>query len=373
MSSSYVFTLSTFYRLLATATIFFPAGAAHFAEMIASVRRIQQYLENDDFVKIQNSIEHKSGENTCNGEVELLNVTAKWPGSSLDTIRGINLKVQSGGLIAITGASGSGKTTLLNLMLQELQPIEGCVKASGTISYASQEPWLFGETLRENILFGEPYKEKKYDEVIKICALDRDFKALQFGDGTLTGDRGLSLSGGQRARINLARAIYREADIYLLDDPLSAVDNRVGKHIYEKGILEYLENKTVVLVTHQIQYLKNLDSIYLLKDGSLKQFKSISEMREEVKEFFHDLGDILNQPEEEQESNVIAEEEESKPIKNEAQKLIKEERGSGKISGKVYKLYFLACGHWFGTFLMVSLFLVAQILDSFSEYFLSFW
>lgn len=135
----------------------------------------------------------------------------------------------------------------------------------GEISYASQEPWLFAATVRNNILFGQPYEKHRYERVVKVCALTKDFQQFPQGDLTVVGDRGVSLSGGQKARINLARAIYRQADIYIMDDPLSAVDTHVGRFLFEECICNHLQNKTRILVTHQLQYLKKADMLVVMK------------------------------------------------------------------------------------------------------------
>lgn len=168
------------------------------------------------------------------------------------------------------GPVGSGKTSLLHSMLQELPLSSGSLKINGEISYASQEPWLFAGSVRQNILFGLPMDKDRYKTVVKKCALQRDFSLLPYGDKTIVGDRGVSLSGGQRARINLARAVYKQADIYLLDDPLSAVDTHVGKQLFDDCINGYLRNKTVILITHQLQYLKDAANIVLIDDGIQK-------------------------------------------------------------------------------------------------------
>lgn len=169
--------------------------------------------------------------------------------------------------MAVIGPVGSGKSSLLHVILQELPLIVGKLKVTGEISYASQEPWLFAGTVRQNILFGLPMDKQRYRTVVKKCALERDFSLLPYGDKTIVGDRGVSLSGGQRARINLARAVYKQADIYLLDDPLSAVDTHVGKQLFRQCITGYLQHKIVILVTHQIQYLQEVNHILYLEDG----------------------------------------------------------------------------------------------------------
>lgn len=171
--------------------------------------------------------------------------------------------------MAIVGPVGSGKSTLLQTILGELTPERGTVEVKGSVSYASQEPWVFGGSVRQNIIFGQDFEKEKYEEIVKVCALERDFTLFPYGDKTLVGERGVSLSGGQRARINLARAIYKDADIYLLDDPLSAVDTHVGKHLFDQCISGYLKYKCVVFVTHQLQYLGNVECIHLLEDGKV--------------------------------------------------------------------------------------------------------
>lgn len=150
----------------------------------------------------------------------------------------------------------------------ELEVVDGSYHINGTISYASQEPWIFAATIRQNILFGADFDKKRYAEVVRVCCLEKDMEQFPDGDHTIVGDRGASLSGGQKARINLARAVYREADIYLLDDPLSAVDIHVSKKLYEDCINGYLANKTRILVTHQVFYLRDNDHIIILNNVS---------------------------------------------------------------------------------------------------------
>lgn len=157
----------------------------------------------------------------------------------------------------------------------ELPIIDGEVIVQGELSYAAQEPWLFTGTVRNNILFGESFDRKRYRDVTKCCALTTDFEQLQNGDKTIVGERGASLSGGQRARISLARAIYKPASIYLLDDPLSAVDAHVGRHLFDevigpKGRLAS-EKATRVLVTHQIHFLNEADWIVIIENGKISR------------------------------------------------------------------------------------------------------
>ena len=144
----------------------------------------------------------------------------------------------------------------------------------GKIAYAPQEAWVFSGTVRQNILCGKDYDLKRYKQVVKACALEKDFKLLPDRDRTAVGDRGVSLSGGQKARLNLARALYIDADIYLMDDPLSAVDTHVGRHLFDKAINGFLSDKIRILVTHQLQYLQEVDQIVVLKRVNIKHLHS---------------------------------------------------------------------------------------------------
>lgn len=156
----------------------------------------------------------------------MINVTAEWgTNQSQNTLEDLNLELKKGKLYAVIGMVGSGKSSFLSAILGEINLTEGQIKLNGNISYASQEAWVFGASVRQNILFGQPYERQRYQKVTKACALLRDFQQFPQGDLTIVGERGSSLSGGQKARINLARALYRQSDIYLLDDPLSAVSN----------------------------------------------------------------------------------------------------------------------------------------------------
>lgn len=175
----------------------------------------------------------------------------------------------------------------MNVILGELSPTKGTCRVTGKVAYASQESWIFSGTVRQNILCGLEYDLKRYKKVVKawyfslhtyyifqnnyfmilrlVSALDKDFSLFPNGDQTTVGERGVSLSGGQKARVNLARSLYVDADIYLMDDPLSAVDTHVGRHLFDKAINGYLRDKIRVLVTHQLQYLKDVDQILILK------------------------------------------------------------------------------------------------------------
>ncbi|XP_053721093.1 ATP-binding cassette sub-family C member 12 isoform X1 [Synchiropus splendidus] len=187
------------------------------------------------------------------------------------TLRNISFTLPKGTLLGVCGNVGSGKTSLISSILEQMHLLHGSVQANGSFAYVSQQAWIFHGSVRENILMGEDFDQDKYQRVVDVCSLRPDLKILPYGDQTEIGERGLNLSGGQKQRISLARAVYSNKDIYLLDDPLSAVDAHVGKHIFQECIKKELQGKSVLLVTHQLQYLEFCDNILLLEDGQVRE------------------------------------------------------------------------------------------------------
>ena len=177
-------------------------------------------------------------------------------------LKDIKLEIKQGDLIGIIGEFGSGKTCLFNAILNNLDILNGPNKKiiiNGSIAYIPQKPWILNDTMRNNILFNTPYDKQKYDKIVNICQLEPDFELLKLGDMTTISDKGDNLSGGQKSRLNIARAVYNEADIYLFDDPFSALDAFVGKNIFDNVIKKYLKGKTILVITHALQYLPMMD------------------------------------------------------------------------------------------------------------------
>jgi len=187
-------------------------------------------------------------------------------------LRDIDITISPGQLCIVVGKVGCGKSSFLSAILGELKKETGQVSLTGKVVYAAQQPWIKNATLKDNILFGAEFNEQRYQEVLKACALLPDLDVLPGGDQTEIGEKGINLSGGQKARISLARAVYGGADVYLLDDPLSAVDVHVSKHIFEHCIKGCLLGKTVILVTHQIQYLPEADLVMNIEDSRVTHF-----------------------------------------------------------------------------------------------------
>lgn len=202
-----------------------------------------------------------------------------WGGDET-VLRDINMRVEKEKVVAVVGTVGSGKSSLVSAYLGELEKLYGRVVTNGRIAYVSQQAWIQNATLQDNILFGKEMDRKRYERVIEACALKPDIEMLPGGDQTEIGEKGINLSGGQKQRVSLARAVYNDADIYFLDDPLSAVDSHVGKHIFEQvvGRNGMLAKKTRLLVTHGITYLPDVDYIYVLKDGEISESGAYQEL-----------------------------------------------------------------------------------------------
>ncbi|XP_043666583.1 multidrug resistance-associated protein 5-like isoform X3 [Vespula pensylvanica] len=207
----------------------------------------------------------------------------------------ITFGAPKGKLIGICGQVGSGKSSLLLAILGQLQIIKGQLSREGSCAYVSQQAWIINSTLKENILFGEQFDAKRYYQALTVCNLKDDLNMLPGGDETEIGERGINLSGGQKQRVALARAFYANRDIYCLDDPLSAVDTHVGYYIFKKLILDALKEKTVILVTHQIQFLECCDQIYLLQNGTISEHGTHMELMQLDREYAIIVNNMLQQ------------------------------------------------------------------------------
>ncbi|KAJ8978761.1 hypothetical protein NQ317_017484 [Molorchus minor] len=336
-----------------------------------SVKRIEEFLMREEIRPRRIGSDFKNDISSINVDrpaIFMQGICAKWDSSSNDdTLSIANFKVGSNELVAVIGTVGSGKTSLFHVILNELPISKGSLEVNGTISYASQEPWIFPGTIKENILFGGDMNQDRYSKACRVCELETDFSVLPNGDKTMVGERGVTLSGGQKARVGLARAIYRDADIYLLDDPLSAVDTRVGKEIFGNCILEYLKNKCVILVTHQLQYLRMVDRIYVLKNGTFNISGTFDELHTIGDEFKAMLEEDQDDKSSSEESLGTNETDVSKDVSE-----IKEYRQAGAIENYVYKGYIKAGGGYFMGILVISLFIFTQFSASFADYFLTY-
>ncbi|XP_012942497.1 multidrug resistance-associated protein 1 [Aplysia californica] len=251
--------------------LFFPM----FIQAIVATTRISAFLNEEDIK--QNVKKDPSAVKA----VRISNGNFTWDKSqALPTLRDINVAIKSRGLVAVVGTVGSGKSSLLSAILGEMEKLTGTVIVKSSIAYVPQEAWIQNATVRDNILFGSPLNYRRYDEVIEACALKSDLEILPAGDRTEIGEKGINVSGGQKQRVSLARAVYSDQDIFLLDDPLSAVDSHVGKHIFT-NVLSHrglLKDKTRILVTHGVHWLPLVDQIVVLSDGRVSEVGSYEEL-----------------------------------------------------------------------------------------------
>jgi len=293
LSASLVFTvLGLFDVIRPTLGVYFIQGLARCVETKISIQRIQDYLLLEEKQETKEDQSSFTNENK-NSEVKFDNVHCKWNDSDEKVpavLKNISFRVENKELIGVVGPTGSGKSSLLMAMLGELCVTSGNISSTGRISYCSQVPWLFYGTLRENILFGEDFVEDKYKKVVAVCSLLPDFQSLSEGDLTMIGEKGISLSGGQKARVNLARCVYRShCDVYLLDDPLSALDAKVSRKVFDECVCGFLKDKIRILVTHQVSFLNNADKIAVLKEGNLLEYCKYDELESK-----RDLNDLVS-------------------------------------------------------------------------------
>ncbi|GMI15445.1 hypothetical protein TrVE_jg3537 [Triparma verrucosa] len=254
LNASDLFTVMTLINIVQfTMTKFFSLGIMGCSEVIVSIDRLEEFLKLKERVVGANT-KCDDGANA----IEMRGVTALWDEESKVTaIDDIDLTIPKNSLTCVIGPVGSGKSALLQVILSEIDPVKGKLNVEGTVGYASQQPFIVSATVEDNVLFGNSKDEKFYNRVVEAVGLDKDFTRLPHGDQTIIGDRGVNLSGGQKARIGLARAIYAKTDVVLLDDVLSAVDVEVGRKIFYSAITDLLVKElkmTVILVTHQHQF-----------------------------------------------------------------------------------------------------------------------
>uniref|UniRef100_A0ACD5TRC9 Uncharacterized protein n=2 Tax=Avena sativa TaxID=4498 RepID=A0ACD5TRC9_AVESA len=223
--------------------------------------------------------------------IEISNGCFSWDASAeVPTLNDLNFQARQGMRVAVCGTVGSGKSSLLSCILGEMPKISGEVKTCGTMAYVSQSAWIQSGKIQDNILFGKEMDSERYDRVLESCSLKKDLEILPFGDKTVIGERGINLSGGQKQRIQIARALYQDADIYLFDDPFSAVDAHTGSHLFKECLLGALGSKTVVYVTHQIEFLPAADLILVMKGGRIAQAGKYNEILSSGEELMELVG-----------------------------------------------------------------------------------
>ena len=298
---------------------------------------------DDDMYGLNSKIEAAIKIESCN-----FNHAPTGSGLSLDSrlLSDINLKIGYADFIGIVGPVGSGKTSLLLGMLGELERPDGTIywnTPHDGIGYVTQSPWIFGGTVRQNITFGAPYNPEWYRQIIQACCLVTDIECWPAGDLTEVGEGGATLSGGQKARINLARQVYQQRDIYLLDDIFAQLDKQVCLHVYENVILGLLRDTTRILVSHQVEYLRDARLALMIDNGKIENVGTPK--------------DILGMEKLEFNKSIDEESADDAPIMNKEGHVIidEEERNEGKVSIGVYNYYIKMTGYCLSSVIILSL------------------
>ncbi|KAK3717789.1 ATP-binding cassette glutathione S-conjugate transporter ycf1 [Vermiconidia calcicola] len=286
LSTDIVFPALTLFNLLTFPLAVLPMVITAIIEASVAVGRLTDYFTapelQPDAVLRSDSVRH--GEES----VRIRDATFTWnKDEDRNVLHDINFSARRGEFSCIVGRVGAGKSSLLQTMLGDLYKIKGEVVMRGASAYVAQSPWVMNASARENIVFGHRWDPTFYDRTIKACALTDDFAILPDGDSTEVGERGIGLSGGQKARLTLARAVYARADIYMLDDVLSAVDQHVGRHIIDNvlGPKGLLSGKTRILATNAIPVLMEAHNIALLRDGRIIErgtYEQVTAMKGEI-------------------------------------------------------------------------------------------
>lgn len=423
-----LFSSLSIFQVLSLQMFFFPIAIGTGVDMVVGFRRMQEFFQSPDEVSIDVTPDANLDPSIAlkieNGGFEWEDFSALDNAEkSKDTIisqpktdsltktgdrlddsekpfthfENLNFEIKKGELIIVTGPIGCGKTSLLNAIAGFMKITSGRLQVNGDLLLCGY-PWILNATIKDNILFGSPYYKHKYKEVLRVCSLEDDLKILPAGDMTEIGERGITLSGGQKARINLARAVYKTKDIFLFDDVLSAVDSRVGKHIMDECMLGLLKSKTIILATHQLSLIEKADRVIVLSSegqldiGTFTELKKSNSTLINLLKYSHqktDSEDPNNNEDNlvEHEEEVLKEEEQmkelnmlEKDITNNSNKdghlVSKEERAVNSIKMKVYMEYIKAgVGKWGPLVIPLYIFFIigATFFNLFSSVWLSYW
>ncbi|XP_050219930.1 ABC transporter C family member 3-like isoform X2 [Mercurialis annua] len=279
--------LATF-GILQKAIYNLPDTVSMIVQTKVSLDRISSFLRLDD---LQSNAVERLTRGSSDTAIEIADGIFSWELSTPNpTLKDINLKVFHGMRVAVCGTAGSGKSSLLSCILGEVPKISGTLKLCGSKAYVAQSPWIQSGRIEENILFGKEMDREMYERILEDCSLKKDLEILSFGDQTIIGERGINLSGGQKQRIQIARALYQDADIYLFDDPFSAVDAHTGSHLFKEVLLGFLSSKTVIFVTHQVEFLPAADLILVMKEGRITQAGKYNDILSSGSDFMELVG-----------------------------------------------------------------------------------
>ena len=389
------------FNLLQRPLLHIPNLVVSFVEGQVSARRLESFLKLPSFPETPAS-------QLPVGSVQVSNAYFSWQ-EGKSSLRHITLDIKPGEFVAVVGAAGSGKSSFLSSLMGELELLQGHREVSGRIAYVSQQAWILNRSVRENILFDTDLKDRKYDLVLQACCLTEDLDTFPDGDYTEIGERGINLSGGQKQRVSLARAVYSDADIFLLDDPFSALDNIVGRQILQQCLLGMLGNKTRILVTHRLDYAMVADRIIVVERGRIKEVGLPKELQKKNSQFGRmlrtyrdvdgkgieansdssnlvvgggedDANNLENAPENTKVENQISRlkrngdlEQHVLVAKTSGRIIEEEERPTGAVKAEMYFSYIRMLGTKTALLFVVGLFILREVASVGSDLWLAYW
>jgi len=421
LNPAYVFSSLALFNSLRMPLNLLPLVIGQVVDAWSSIGRIQDFLlaeeQNDDFIwdmkgknavtmsqadftwerTITQDLDKKNGAQANNKEIKAAKAAektgakagAKSEEDSLSTLTqvepfklyGMDFSVGRNELIAVIGGVGSGKSSLLAALAGDMRRINGSVTMGASRAFCPQYAWIQNASVKDNILFGKDYNRKWYDAVIDACALRPDLDMLPNGDLTEIGERGITVSGGQKQRLNIARAIYFNSDFVLMDDPLSAVDAHVGRHIFDNAVCGLLKDKCRILATHQLHVLSRCDRIIWMQEGCVETIDTFANLMSNNADFRKLLASTAQEEKVEKEADVNEDDVEDETKAAKKRKLSKkgaalmqqEERAVKSVSWSVYAAYVRASGSLLYGPMVVLLLIISQGANIVTSLWLSWW
>nr|AHK05647.1 ATP-binding cassette transporter sub-family C member 1 isoform X7 [Tigriopus japonicus] len=295
LTADKIFVSIALFNIIRMSMVMLPWAIVALLKAFVSLKRIADFLNANELDPEAVGKETEHEENA----IEITKGSFTWTEEEEQTtLKDINVQIRKGSLVAVVGVVGAGKSSLLSAILGEMEKTDGQINQSGTLAYVPQQAWIQNMTLKNNILFEKPFETGRYKRTLEACALKDDLDILISGDETEIGENGINLSGGQKQRVSVARAVYSDSDVYLLDDPLSAVDAHVGKHLFDKVFSSksgILKDRTRVLVTHNVSFLDQMDLILVMRNGTIAERGSYSQLKESKGAFSEFLEQYANQ------------------------------------------------------------------------------
>lgn len=380
-----VFSALAFFTLLRHAMLMLPDVAAAAIEANVGLRRVEDFLRLPE-------IPEPSRDAFAPGQVHVRKASWDWK-TDVRAVSEVDLQLERGDFVCVVGEIGSGKSALLQGLIGEIPCVAGQSALGGKVAYVPQQAWIQNDTIRNNILFGMPFDAARYERIVRACCLDADLSELPDGDRTEIGERGVNLSGGQKQRVSLARAAYADADLYLLDDPLSALDPKVAATVYHNLVRVLLSQRTRILVTHRLEFVDDASEVLVFSEGKIVERGTAKELRLRSGRFsqlwnVHSERVRAEVPAEEGEpmplalmhaesdlpldssDDTIAEELTAGPTR---QLMVTEERFTGSVSADVYRGYLSVFAPQAIFALLLLIFLLREGLSFGSDGWLAWW